>query len=63
VCGKTVFLRGPDLPEATIIKIMKIHPDSFQLACRRLGSGKKITCWAIVFAGERCVERVNVAVG
>ena len=23
-------------------------------------SGKKITCWAVVFAGEKCVERVNV---
>ena len=26
----------------------------------RNGSEKKITCWAIVFAGEKCIERVKV---
>jgi DNA/RNA-binding domain of Phe-tRNA-synthetase-like protein len=26
-------------------------------------SDKKITAWAIVFAGEKCVERVNVKIG
>jgi hypothetical protein len=29
-------------------------------ASGRHGSGQKITCWAIVFAGETCVRRVRV---
>jgi hypothetical protein len=57
------YIRKKDESEKSIVALSDAMEQLRRYGSAKEFSGKKITCWAIVFAGERCVERVNVAVG
>ncbi|MDR2856134.1 MAG: PD-(D/E)XK nuclease domain-containing protein [Methanomicrobiales archaeon] len=55
------YIKKGDASEKTIQDaLLKATEQVKEYGAAKEFSGKKITAWAIVFAAEKCVERVNV---